>query len=135
MNMMANEQLILLAILLPLIASVLIVLTDKKPNLRETISLVASFGLLATVLSLLPSVLAGEQPSVILLEMYRVYPLSLNLNHWACCLPALQPCCGQLIRFIPLAICVVTKRNIKPVFISALPLPYRAPWVLPWQEI
>ena len=66
---LASEQLIILAILLPLIASVLIVLVDKKPNLRDSLSLITSLALLATVLSLLPTVLAGEQPSVTLLEI------------------------------------------------------------------
>ena len=66
---MASEQLIILAILLPLVASILIVLTDKKPNLRESVSLLASLSLLVTVLSLLPVVMEGDQPLLILLEI------------------------------------------------------------------
>jgi len=66
---LASEQLIILAILLPLIASVLIVFFDKKPNLRDGLSLITSLALLATVLSLLPAILDGEQPSITLLEM------------------------------------------------------------------
>ncbi|MDH5599669.1 MAG: monovalent cation/H+ antiporter subunit D family protein [Gammaproteobacteria bacterium] len=77
---MANESLIMLAILLPLIASVLIVLVDKKPNVREFVSLTASLALLATVLSLLPAVLAGEQPSVMLLEIAPGLPVKFTLE-------------------------------------------------------
>jgi len=66
---LASEQLIILAILLPLIASVLIVFFDKKPNLRDALSLITSLALLAIVLSLLPAILDGEQPSITLLEM------------------------------------------------------------------
>jgi len=65
----ASEQLIMLAILLPLLASVLIAVVGNKPNLREGVSLLASLGLLVTVLSLLPTILAGEQPSITLLEI------------------------------------------------------------------
>ena len=76
----SGEQLIVLAILLPLIAAVLIVFTGKQPNLREVVSLVASLGLLATVLSLLPIVLAGEQPSVKLLEIASGLPVKFDLE-------------------------------------------------------
>jgi len=66
---LASEQLILLAILLPLIASVLIIFFGKKPNLRDSLSLITSLALLVTVLSLLPTILDGEQPSITLLEI------------------------------------------------------------------
>ncbi len=77
---LANQQLILLAIFLPLIASIFIAFSDKKPNLREGISLIASLSLLATVLSLLPSVLAGEQPSIVLLEIVPGLPITFELE-------------------------------------------------------
>lgn len=67
--MMLPTELIITALLVPLVAAVLIGFADKKPNLRETISLVASLTLLATVLSLLSIVLSGEYPSIFLLEM------------------------------------------------------------------
>ncbi len=66
---LASEQLIILAILVPLVAAVLIVIVGKKPDLRESLSLIASLFLLATVLSLLAVVLAGGQPSISLLEI------------------------------------------------------------------
>ena len=75
-----SEQLIILAILLPLLAAVFIVLTGKKPNLRDGLSLTASLALLAAVLSLLPSVLAGEQPSVILFELVPGLPIKFVLE-------------------------------------------------------
>jgi len=65
----ASEQLIIVAILLPLVAAGLIGLVGKKPNLRDGLSITAALGLLATVLTLLPTVLAGEQPSIDLLEI------------------------------------------------------------------
>ena len=75
-----SEQLILLAILLPLLASVLIVFVDKKPNLRDGLSLITSLLLLATILSLLPTVLAGEEPSVMLLEIAPGLPVKFVLE-------------------------------------------------------
>ena len=67
--MMSSAQLMLTALLVPLLAAVLIAFSGKRPNLREGVSLLASLTLLATVLSLLPFVLTGEQPSVKLLEI------------------------------------------------------------------
>jgi len=67
--MMSPEKLILTALLIPLLAALLVGFFDKKPNLRDSISLVASLALLATVLSLLSIVLTGEQPTIVLLEI------------------------------------------------------------------
>lgn len=77
---LASEQLIILAILLPLIASVLIVFFDKKPNLRDSLSLITSLALLATVLSLLPTILEGEQPSITLLDIAPGLPITFTLE-------------------------------------------------------
>lgn len=67
--MMSPEQLILTALLIPLLAALLIGYFGKRPNLRDSISIVASLALLATVLSLLSIVLTGEQPTIVLLEI------------------------------------------------------------------
>lgn len=80
MNIFASEQLIILTILIPLIASALTGLTGKQPNLRDGLSLIASLALLATILSLLPNILAGELPSVILLEIVPGLPIKFVLE-------------------------------------------------------
>lgn len=67
----ASEQLIILAILLPLIASVLIVLTDKQPNLREAITLITASIVAILVITLATRVNAGESPSF---ELFEVMP-------------------------------------------------------------
>jgi len=77
---MSSQNMIILTMLLPLLAAVLIVLTGKKPNLRDSLSIIASLALLATVLSLLPIVLAGEQPSIILLEIVPGLPIKFVLE-------------------------------------------------------
>jgi len=77
---MASEQLIILAMLLPLVGAVLIVVFDKQPNLRDSLSVITSLALLATVLSLLPIVLAGDQPSVMLLEIAPGLPIKFELE-------------------------------------------------------
>ncbi|MDX1696687.1 MAG: proton-conducting transporter membrane subunit [Thiohalobacterales bacterium] len=66
---MNTETLLLLCILLPLAAAIGILLAGRWPNLRESLSLVTSLALLASVLSLLPTALAGDQLSVILLDI------------------------------------------------------------------
>lgn len=77
---MSPAELIITALLLPILAAVLIVFFDKKPNLRESISLIASLALLATVLSLLSIVLAGEQPTIVLLEIAPGLPIKFVLE-------------------------------------------------------
>lgn len=77
---LASEQLIILAMVLPLLAAVLIVLVDKKPNLRDALSIIISLALLATVLSLLPAILDGKQPSITLLELVPGLPITFTLE-------------------------------------------------------
>ncbi|NLO75283.1 MAG: monovalent cation/H+ antiporter subunit D family protein [Clostridia bacterium] len=48
------------AVLISLLAAGLIMLSDKKPNLRETWTILAAVGKLLIVLSMIPSVLVGE---------------------------------------------------------------------------
>jgi multicomponent Na+:H+ antiporter subunit D len=67
----ASEQLIVLAIVLPLIASVLIVLTDKQPNLREAITLTTASVVAMLVITLASRVQDGEIAN---LELFEVVP-------------------------------------------------------------
>jgi multicomponent Na+:H+ antiporter subunit D len=52
---------LLFAILAPLIGSAAVMLTGKRPNVRETCSFITATILFGTVVSLLPAVLAGEK--------------------------------------------------------------------------
>ncbi len=60
---MTPEQTILAAILVPLAGAVLIGLTGRSPNLRETVTLITAGLLFLLVLSLVPGVMAGERPA------------------------------------------------------------------------
>ena len=75
-----SEQLIILSILLPLIASVLIVFADKHPNVRETITLVAATIVAIIVVILAVRLQAGEIPELELLEIVPGISLSLNIE-------------------------------------------------------
>ena len=66
---MTPETAIQLALLAPLVGCVLIALTGRWPNLRETVSLATAVTMFLLVLSILPHVMAGERPSVTLIEM------------------------------------------------------------------
>jgi multicomponent Na+:H+ antiporter subunit D len=66
-----SEQLILISICLPLIASVLILLTDKWPNLREAITLFTAISVMLAVIVLAARVNAGESPNI---ELIKVLP-------------------------------------------------------------
>jgi multicomponent Na+:H+ antiporter subunit D len=59
---MTAEQLVVLAVLLPALATVPIALAGRWPNLRETITLVTAVATASIVLSLIPDVLAGARP-------------------------------------------------------------------------
>jgi formate hydrogenlyase subunit 3/multisubunit Na+/H+ antiporter MnhD subunit len=51
----------LIAILIPAVASLLILASGRKPNIRETWTILASISLFAVIISLAPMVLSGEE--------------------------------------------------------------------------
>ena len=55
-----------LAVGVPLIGAVLIWASRSRPNLREAVSLATSVILFALVASLLPGVLDGDRPAIVL---------------------------------------------------------------------
>jgi multicomponent Na+:H+ antiporter subunit D len=80
----SGVQLIAAALLVPAAGGVGIALAGRWPSLRETVTLVTAAALLACVLGLLPMVLAGGRPQLIVLEMlpgialgFRVEPLGM----------------------------------------------------------
>jgi len=74
----ATEQLILIAIILPLIAAVLIVLSDKHPNLRETITLVTASLVALTVITLYQR---SQSESLSTISLFEVIPgISISFN-------------------------------------------------------
>ncbi len=82
---MSAQATILLALFLPLAGGAGIALAGRaSANLRETVTLATAGGLAATVWSLLPSVMAGERPGVVVTELlpdveiaFRVEPLGM----------------------------------------------------------
>lgn len=69
MSNVSSETLIWLSLLIPTIGTLLIWITGKSENLRETMTFATAFGLLLVVLTLLFRVLNGERPEFNLLEM------------------------------------------------------------------
>ena len=68
--MMDNPQMLIwFCLLVPLVGAALISVSGKRPNMRETITLVTASVLLIGVLSLLPQVMAGERPELHLLTL------------------------------------------------------------------
>ena len=78
--MLAPEHALLAALALPTLGALLIGLARNRPNLREGVTLLTAALLLAVVLTLLPPVLAGEQPQLLLLTMLPGLTLSLQLE-------------------------------------------------------
>ncbi|NQU57248.1 MAG: monovalent cation/H+ antiporter subunit D family protein, partial [Rhodospirillales bacterium] len=81
---MSPETTIQAALLTPLIGAVLISLSGRWPNLRETVTLVTAVILFALVVSLYPAVLDGGRPSLVIGQMlpglniaFTVEPLGL----------------------------------------------------------
>jgi len=81
---MSPESLVALALALPVGGAALIAACHRAPNLRETVTLLTAAALLLAVAGLLPGVLAGERPSLELLEpfpgvalQFRVEPFGL----------------------------------------------------------
>jgi len=79
-----NAQLIAAAMVVPALGALGIGLAGRRPNLRETVTLVTATVLFACVASLTPAVLAGARPQLFVLELlpgialgFRVEPLGM----------------------------------------------------------
>ena len=77
---MSPATTIQLALLVPLAGSVLIVLLGRRPNLRETVTLVTSITMFALVASLFDDVMGGARPQVTILEMLPGLGLSFTVE-------------------------------------------------------
>ncbi|HEX5613078.1 MAG TPA: proton-conducting transporter membrane subunit [Burkholderiales bacterium] len=67
---MSSDFAIALTLAIPLGGAILIALCHRAPNVREAVTLAAAVALFASALALLPRVLAGERPSLALLEPF-----------------------------------------------------------------
>jgi len=76
---MADASLFLI-VLTPLVGALLVLLTGRSPNLRETMSILTGFALLAQVISITPRVLAGEIPHQLLATPVPGLPIALALE-------------------------------------------------------
>lgn len=81
---MSGEHLIAAALLVPAAGAVLIAGAGRWPNVREAVTIATSAVLFAAVLALLPGVLDGARPQLVLLEMlpgiaigFRIEPLGM----------------------------------------------------------
>lgn len=75
---MSDAHLLVLAVFTPLVGAILVALTGKWANLRESVSLAAGVTLLALVSSLIPTILAGKQPGVLLALPVPDIPIALQ---------------------------------------------------------
>ena len=78
--MLAPSQAMLAALLVPSLGAVLIALSGRRPNLRETVTMVSAALLLGCVLSVLPAVLAGGRPSLHLVDVLPGLSLALQVE-------------------------------------------------------
>lgn len=78
--MLTPDSLMLLALVIPLFTMGGILLAGPWPNIREGVTLVGSVLLFITVMSLLPHVLAGERPELILTELMPGLELKFELE-------------------------------------------------------
>jgi len=74
------EATIQAALATPLIGAVLIALSGRWPNMRETVTLVTAVILFALVVSLYPQVLAGERPALVIGEMLPGLSVAFNVE-------------------------------------------------------
>jgi multicomponent Na+:H+ antiporter subunit D len=70
----------LAAVLISLLAAIPILLSGRHPNLREAWTLLAGIGKFLLVVSMVPAVLAGQQPQLILAEVIPGVPLALRVD-------------------------------------------------------
>ncbi len=77
---MTMEPRLLLALLIPLVGAGLLMLTGRRPNLREGVAALAALALTVTVVSLVPRVLAGETLRWTLVEWLPGLRISLRAD-------------------------------------------------------
>ena len=70
----------LLAVLVSLLAMVLIVIPNQRPNVRESWTIMAAVAKFALVLSMLPSVLQGRYPEITLFAISPGISLALKVD-------------------------------------------------------
>ncbi|NKB58591.1 MAG: monovalent cation/H+ antiporter subunit D family protein [Alphaproteobacteria bacterium] len=66
---MSAPDLILLALVIPLVGAVLILMSEGRPNQREFVTLTTAVCLFAVVVSLVPGVFHGDRPGITVWEM------------------------------------------------------------------
>jgi multicomponent Na+:H+ antiporter subunit D len=77
---MSGAGLIAAALLVPVVGAGLIAACGRWPNLRETATLSTAAMLFAVVISILPGVMAGERPALLLVEMLPGIAVSFHLE-------------------------------------------------------
>jgi multicomponent Na+:H+ antiporter subunit D len=77
---MTGSTAIAFAIGLPLFGTLLILLNDRYPNIREAITLVTSVCLLLIVVGMVPEVTAGGRPELILFHMLPGLPIAFKVE-------------------------------------------------------
>jgi multicomponent Na+:H+ antiporter subunit D len=70
----------LLAVLVSLVAMVLIVIPNQRPNVRESWTIIAAVAKFAIVMSMLPSVLQGKYPAITLFSISPGISLALKVD-------------------------------------------------------
>ncbi|MDX1498038.1 MAG: monovalent cation/H+ antiporter subunit D family protein, partial [Salinisphaeraceae bacterium] len=80
MSAMQPATLLGLALGIPLTGALLISLCSRWPNLREGVTLITAAALFTCIINLLPSVMAGERPELLLVEFLPGLPLQLMLE-------------------------------------------------------
>ena len=66
---MSAPELMIWALAIPSIGAVLILMSEGRPNQRETVTLLTAVSLFAVIASLVPTVYAGGRPDVSLFTM------------------------------------------------------------------
>jgi len=77
---MSMELSILLSMVIPAVGAVLIALSGRSPNLRESITLLTAVALFLNVLNLLGPVLDGARPEVTLVNMFPGLAISFKVE-------------------------------------------------------
>jgi len=77
---MSHEALMVLALVVPVVGAILIGVTGRWANLRETVTLTTAGTLLAVVLMILRAVVGGARPELVLVEMLPGLPIMLAIE-------------------------------------------------------
>ena len=122
-----------LAVGVSLLAALLIMFSDKKPNVREAWTLIAAFVKVILIFSMLPAVWHGQVYEYTLFNIVDGVGLTLRTDPAGMLFAGLSSFLWLLTSFYSIGYMGDIMRSIRQATLPALPFVCQRPWVSLWR--